>query len=83
MIEDSSAHLTLTKESVTQALESNKEIDNPKVEIAPKNLACLIYTSGSTGNPKGVMVEHQGVVRLVKGQDYIPFDKNLRVLQFS
>jgi amino acid adenylation domain-containing protein/thioester reductase-like protein len=83
MIEDSSALLTLTKESVTQAVESNKEIDNPKVEIAPNNLAYIIYTSGSTGNPKGVMVEHQGVVRLVKGQDYIPFDKNLRVLQVS
>ncbi|MDI9358891.1 MAG: amino acid adenylation domain-containing protein, partial [Phycisphaerales bacterium] len=28
------------------------------------NLAYIIYTSGTTGNPKGVMVEHRGVVNL-------------------
>jgi len=26
------------------------------------NLAYIIYTSGSTGNPKGVMIEHRGLV---------------------
>ncbi|KAI9899658.1 hypothetical protein N3K66_006119 [Trichothecium roseum] len=29
-------------------------------------LAYVTFTSGSTGKPKGVMVEHRGVVRLVK-----------------
>lgn len=28
------------------------------------DLAYIIYTSGTTGNPKGVMVEHKGVVNL-------------------
>ncbi|KJX95752.1 hypothetical protein TI39_contig1052g00008 [Zymoseptoria brevis] len=30
------------------------------------SLAYVMFTSGSTGKPKGVMIEHRGVVRLVK-----------------
>ncbi|KAF7555549.1 hypothetical protein G7Z17_g2068 [Cylindrodendrum hubeiense] len=30
------------------------------------SLAYIMFTSGSTGQPKGVMIEHRGVVRLVK-----------------
>ena len=30
--------------------------------VTPRSLAYVIYTSGSTGQPKGVMVEHTGVV---------------------
>lgn len=33
-----------------------------KLNIQETNLAYLIYTSGSTGNPKGVLIEHKGVV---------------------
>lgn len=31
----------------------------------PHHLCYIIYTSGTTGNPKGVMVEHRNVVRLL------------------
>ncbi|WPN50973.1 amino acid adenylation domain-containing protein [Pseudomonas sp. P9_2] len=30
--------------------------------LTSRHLAYLIYTSGSTGNPKGVMIEHRGLV---------------------
>ncbi|WDE09241.1 non-ribosomal peptide synthetase [Thalassomonas viridans] len=32
--------------------------------VTSNNLAYMIYTSGSTGQPKGVMIEHLGVVNL-------------------
>ena len=46
-----------------------------------KDLAYVIYTSGTTGNPKGVMVEHKNVIRLVKNTNYIEFKDNDKILQ--
>ena len=36
-----------------------------------KHAAYVNYTSGSTGMPKGVLVPHRGVVRLVRDADYV------------
>ena len=38
---------------------------NPNIAVKPEHLAYVIYTSGSTGNPKGVMIEHRHVLRLM------------------
>jgi amino acid adenylation domain-containing protein len=35
--------------------------------------AYMIYTSGSSGRPKGVVVPHRAVVRLVRDTDLVPF----------
>jgi amino acid adenylation domain-containing protein len=52
----------------------------PRVRVSPCQLAYVMYTSGSTGIPKGVMVEHRNVVRLVKNTNYVPFEPGDRIL---
>ena len=51
--------------------------------VKAHNLAYVIYTSGSTGIPKGVMVEHRAIVRLVCNSNYISLDSSDRVAQIS
>ncbi len=46
-------------------------IDNLQLECS--NLAYIIYTSGTTGKPKGVLINHRSVVRLMKN-DRFQFD---------
>jgi len=41
------------------------QTDNVLKQVTPTDLCYIIYTSGTTGNPKGVMVEHRNVVRLL------------------
>ena len=51
-------------------------VSRPK--ITSKNLAYVMYTSGSTGNPKGVLIEQQSIVRLVRSTNYHDFsDKDI------
>lgn len=47
------------------------------------SLAYLIYTSGSTGEPKGVMIEHRNIVRLVKSPNYVVLSEQDRLLGLS
>ena len=40
--------------------------ENPERMNKPEDLIYCIYTSGTTGKPKGVMIEHRGVVNLAE-----------------
>ena len=55
----------------------------PSVEVAPRDVAHIIYTSGSTGQPKGVMVEHINVVRLLASACFVPLNSATVMLQSS
>ncbi|MCA1992517.1 MAG: condensation domain-containing protein, partial [Coleofasciculus sp. S288] len=39
--------------------------DNLPSTVTAENLAYIIYTSGTTGKPKGVQIEHRGLLNLV------------------
>jgi amino acid adenylation domain-containing protein len=52
-------------------------------DAVPDNLAYMTYTSGSTGEPKGVLVTHRNVAKLVRGADYAEFDPSDVFLQFA
>ncbi len=51
--------------------EDDATAERPDVVVPPSGVAYVIYTSGSTGHPKGVLVSHRGIVRLVRETDYV------------
>ncbi|MBW8683316.1 non-ribosomal peptide synthetase [Chitinophaga rhizophila] len=62
--------------------------DEPITDLAnvtgPDKLAYIIYTSGSTGNPKGVMMEHAGIVNFLLNQRAaFGINETDRILQFT
>jgi non-ribosomal peptide synthetase-like protein len=54
------------------------------VPADPQDLAYVIYTSGTTGRPKGVLIEHRGIVNLVTSDvDYFGLTCDDRIAQCS
>lgn len=90
MLEDSSAHILLTKKDFINKIEfigeaidlCDKKLysgnkDNLKKVSSSSNLSYIIYTSGTTGKPKGVMIEHRNVVKLLyNGKVLFDFNDN-------
>jgi amino acid adenylation domain-containing protein len=62
---------------------SREDASNLPGTATPESPAYVSFTSGSTGRPKGVCVPHRGVVRLVRGANYIDFGPHETFLQLA
>ena len=65
-------------EAIAQQPDSNLSI-----AALPSQPAYMIYTSGSTGEPKGVVIAHQAVIRLIINTNYIELTAADRIAQVS
>jgi len=72
--------LLLDQEWPTIALESSSNLSH---DGHAEDLAYVMYTSGSTGNPKGVLVPHRAIARLVKNNSFASFSADEVFLQLA
>ncbi|MBR3948451.1 MAG: amino acid adenylation domain-containing protein, partial [Clostridia bacterium] len=68
MLSDSGAKLCITKENISELLNSTNTT-NPKMDMSSEDICYCIYTSGSTGKPKGTLLTHRNVVNYVSSNE--------------
>jgi amino acid adenylation domain-containing protein len=72
--------ISLDADWVAIAIEDSSNLTH---EGSGNDLAYVMYTSGSTGNPKGVLVPHRAVLRLVQNNHFANFDADEVFLQLA
>ncbi|WP_430113425.1 amino acid adenylation domain-containing protein, partial [Paenibacillus sp. B1-35] len=97
ILENSDAQLLLTQrelqqqvpfEGIVLALDDEQAYSDDGTNLepvsGPNDLAYVIYTSGTTGKPKGVMLEHRGLVSLkLMFADRLGITEHDRIVQFA
>ncbi|MCY9752700.1 amino acid adenylation domain-containing protein [Paenibacillus alvei] len=97
ILENSDAQLLLTQrelqqqvpfEGIVLALDDEQAYSDDGTNLepvsGPNDLAYVIYTSGTTGKPKGVMLEHRGLVSLkLMFEDRLGITEHDRIVQFA
>jgi amino acid adenylation domain-containing protein len=73
-------HLTLDTLVQGAARESDHALQARGIA---SDTAYVMFTSGSHGRPKGVMVRHRGIVRLVRDQSYARFEPESVMLHIA
>lgn len=83
MLADSGASATVRHDNTNpgglliEPAGSRREADAPLLRKPHgTEVAAVMYTSGSTGAPKGVLVPHRAIVRLVQGADYLQLTRD-------
>ncbi|SCZ13528.1 non-ribosomal peptide synthetase, partial [Pseudomonas sp. NFACC37-1] len=89
MLQDcrASCLLTLSSEPVPAGacrvdldrLQEQGPVHNPGFAQSSEAIAYIMYTSGSTGQPKGVLVPHRAINRLVINNGYADFNEHDRI----
>lgn len=73
--------LVIDSNEMKQKLEYYSK-QNLKTFVTSQSLAYILYTSGTTGNPKGVMIEHGGIVNRINWMNrQYPLSTHDKVLQ--
>ncbi|KQO25541.1 hypothetical protein ASF10_23690 [Flavobacterium sp. Leaf82] len=83
--QDSKSKVVLDDEELKSfdAIKADYSTENPEKINHANDLVYVIYTSGTTGSPKGVMVAHKNVIRLVRQTNFIATEEIGNILSLS